>query len=152
VASTDPGADADRNRRRRELVTSAGSARDPVEVRKGAREAVARGEQALSASRYSVAAKEFQQAVDSDPGNARAYAGLAEAEWENARYDESLRAARQAAFRDPQVASHHMLVGNAAIKLGRQPEAVRAYERAAQLKPNDKAIRDALNYARKLRN
>jgi hypothetical protein len=45
-----------------------------------------------------------------------------------------------------------MLVGNAAIKLGRQPEAVRAYERAAILKPNDKSIRDALNYARKLRN
>jgi serine/threonine protein kinase len=152
VASAESGADSDRGRRRREPVTSPGSARDPADVRKGAREAVARGEQALSASRYSVAAKEFQQAVDSDPGNARAYAGLAEAEWENARYDESLRAARQAAFRDPQVASHHMLVGNAAIKLGRQPEAVRAYERAAQLKPNDKAIRDALNYARKLRN
>jgi serine/threonine protein kinase len=150
LSSAESGADARDSRRRRDF-PAAGSTRDPADVRKSAREAVARGEQALSASRYSVAAKEFQQAVDSDPGNARAYAGLAEAEWENARYDESLRAARQAAFRDPQVASYHMLVGNAAIKLSRQAEAIRAYERAAMLKPNDKSIRDALNYARKSR-
>ena len=124
--------------------------REASELRsKSAREAVARGEQALGVSRYSVAAKEFGQAVESDPGNARAYAGLAEAEWENAKYEESLRAARQAALREPSVASHHMLVGNAAIKLGKKPEAVRAYERALILKPNDKGIRAALEFARR---
>jgi serine/threonine protein kinase len=122
--------------------------RDPPEPRRGAKEAIARAEQALGVSRFSVAAKEFAIAVENDPGNARAYAGLAEAEWENARYDESLRAARQAAMREPGVASHHVLVGNAAIKLGRQSEAVRAYERALTLKPGDKSIKASLDFAR----
>jgi tetratricopeptide (TPR) repeat protein len=137
----------DGGRRRRELSAST-APREAGEPRKGAREAIARAEQALGVSRFAVAAKEFAAAVDSDPSNARAYAGLAEAEWENARYEESLRAARQAAMREPGVASHHVLVGNAAIKLGRQTEAVRAYERALSIKPGDKSIKASLDFAR----
>jgi serine/threonine protein kinase len=138
-----------RRSRDRNLPPVAATTREPSEARiKSAREAIARGEQALGASRFTVAAKEFLQAVESDPTSARGYAGLAEAEWENARYEESLRAARQAAAREPNVASYHMLVGNAAIKLQRQAEAVRAYEKAASLRPGDKSIRASLEFAR----
>jgi serine/threonine protein kinase/Flp pilus assembly protein TadD len=148
----DPAVERARNealRKRRETAAAVVPREPLMEGRRVAsREAVSRGEQALKASRYTVAAKEFNTAIESDPSNARAYAGLAQAEWENARYEESLRAARQAAQREPGIATHHVLVGDAAVKLGRQSEAVRAYERAATLKPSDTGIRDALEFAR----
>ncbi|HEY0705625.1 MAG TPA: tetratricopeptide repeat protein, partial [Polyangia bacterium] len=149
----DPAAErarAEALRKRKETVAAVIPREQPMldSRRVASREAVSRGEQALRASRYTVAAKEFNIAIESDPSNARAYAGLAQAEWENARYEESLRAARQAAQREPGVATHHVLVGDAAVKLGRQSEAVRAYERAAALKPSDSGIRDALEFAR----
>ncbi len=105
-----------------------------------ARASVLRGSQALSAFRFEMAKKAFEEALGADTRNAAAYAGLAEVSFQEARYDQAAAHARKAARYAPRSAKYLVLLGDSLQKLKKMKEALGAYENALRVAPDDADI------------
>ena len=118
--------------------------RDP----KTSRVAVDRGRGALGRLSLPEAEMSFNLALEADPSNAAAIAGLAEVAFERSRYAEALDYARRAVQQAPRTGRYHVLVGDAYFKLLRYADAKAAYERALRLGPSQDVARSRLERLR----
>lgn len=128
------------SRRRRDDEGAAARARDPGR----AREAVARGQDALVSGRLVQAEKEFEMAISADSSYAAGFGGMAETAFERARYAEAMDFARKATRLGPRISKFQVILGDACYKLGRYAEAAKAYEKALAMNPGDVGIRASL--------
>ena len=106
--------------------------------------AVAAGNAALRDLRLERAETAFNRALEADPGNAAAVAGLAQVAFERSRYSDALVYARRAAMMDPGSTRHLLLLGDAYFKLLRFADAKATYKRARKLAPKNDVIRGRL--------
>jgi tetratricopeptide (TPR) repeat protein len=79
----------------------------------------------------------FQQAVQRQPANVDARAGLAEALLKLERYDDAIQAYREYVRWQPNDANAHSGLGMALVGRERDDEAVLEFARAVELEPND---------------
>lgn len=83
------------------------------------------------------AADAFQQALQRQPENFDARAGLAEALLKQERFDDAIQAYREYVRRQPNDASAHSGLGIALVGSERDADAVPEFARAVELAPND---------------
>jgi tetratricopeptide (TPR) repeat protein len=115
---------------------------------KASKTAVEQGRAALGRLSLEEAETSFNHALEADPSNAAAIAGLAEVAFERSRYAEALDYARRAVQQAPRSARYLVLVGDAYFKLLRYADAKAAYERAMQLGPGQEVARGRLERLR----
>jgi serine/threonine protein kinase len=119
--------------------------RDP----KTSRAEVDRARTALGRLSLQEAETSFNLALEADPANPAAIAGLAEVAFERSRYTDALDYARRAVQQAPRVGRYHVLVGDAYFKLLRYADAKAAYERALRLgNPGQEMARSRLERLR----
>jgi tetratricopeptide (TPR) repeat protein/tRNA A-37 threonylcarbamoyl transferase component Bud32 len=118
--------------------------RDP----KTSHAAVDRGKTALGRLSLQEAETSFNLALEADPSNAAAIAGLAEVAFERSRYTDALDYARRAVQQAPRTGRYHVLVGDAYFKLLRYADAKAAYERALRLGPGQEMAKSRLERLR----
>jgi serine/threonine protein kinase/tetratricopeptide (TPR) repeat protein len=106
-----------------------------------ARRLVAEGRRLLDQGQLAGARGQFQAAVQANPADAGAYAGLAQVAFEEARYSATVELARRVVTMNPRQVQGHILLGDAYYKLLRYDEARRAWERALQLDPDNPTAR-----------
>ena len=123
------------------VVTLAAVPRNPAQ----SRAAVKAGNAAVRELRLEQAETAFNRALEADPGNAVAVAGLAQVAFERSRYSDALTYARRAAMMDPRSTRFLLLLGDAYFKLLRFADAKATYERARKLAPNNEVIRGRLS-------
>jgi tetratricopeptide (TPR) repeat protein/tRNA A-37 threonylcarbamoyl transferase component Bud32 len=109
------------------------------------RAAVQAGREALARLSLAQAAAAFSRALEADPSNTAAIAGLAEVAFERSRYAEALDYARRAVAQSPQSTRYLLLLGDAHFKLLRFADAQKVYERALKQSPRDPLIQNRLN-------
>jgi tetratricopeptide (TPR) repeat protein/tRNA A-37 threonylcarbamoyl transferase component Bud32 len=90
----------------------------------------------------------FNRALEADPSNVNAIAGLAEVAFERSRYTEALDYARRAAQQAPRSPKYLMLLGDAYFKLLRFADAQKAYEKALKIAPNNQVVRSRMERVR----
>jgi tRNA A-37 threonylcarbamoyl transferase component Bud32/tetratricopeptide (TPR) repeat protein len=88
---------------------------------------------AFESNRLQSAASLFNRALDLEPGNGGALAGLAELEFERGRYREALRFGRKAVRKRSKDGSLRLLMGDIYYKTVDYPAARREYEAARKL-------------------
>jgi serine/threonine protein kinase/tetratricopeptide (TPR) repeat protein len=115
--------------------------RNPV----ASRAAVQAGREALGRLSLAQAAAAFSRALEADPNNTAAIAGLAEVAFERSRYSEALDYARRAVAQSPTTPRYLLLLGDAHFKLLRFADAQAAYERALKQSPKDPLIQNRLH-------
>ncbi len=98
-----------------------------------ARRFVRRGRRALTRGDRARAREMFEKAIDHDPANAAAYAGLADAYFESGQHERALHFAKMAARRSPNSAEHRLRLGDSYLRVGRRARAREQYERAVAL-------------------
>ena len=87
--------------------------------------------------RLEPAAEAFRQALQRQPSNVDALAGLAEALLTQERYDDAIQTYREYVHREPSDANAHSGLGIALVGSERDVEAVPEFVRAVELEPND---------------
>jgi tetratricopeptide (TPR) repeat protein len=87
--------------------------------------------------RLAPAAEAFRQALQRQPSNVDALAGLAEALLKQERYDDAIQTYREYVHREPSDATAHSGLGIALVGRERDAEAVPEFVRAVELEPND---------------
>jgi tetratricopeptide (TPR) repeat protein len=75
----------------------------------------------------------YESALLADDRNVDAYAGLADACFEEGEHERALRYARIAARREPHVARHRLRLGDSYYRVARHDEALAEYRKAAEL-------------------
>lgn len=111
----------------------------------GSRTAAAAGQAALARLSLTEAETAFLRALQGDPNNTAAIAGLAEVAFERSRYAEALDYARRAVAQSPQSARYLVLLGDAHFKLLRFADARATYKRALKLSPDNRLIQGRLD-------
>jgi serine/threonine protein kinase len=114
--------------------------RDPAASRTSAQV----GNEALRRGRLDEAEVAFRRAIKTDPTNAVAIGGLAEAAFERAHYTDALDFGRRAMKLAPRSAHFLTIVGDSYFKLLRYVEAKSAYERAIALAPDDQSLQSRM--------
>jgi tetratricopeptide (TPR) repeat protein/tRNA A-37 threonylcarbamoyl transferase component Bud32 len=112
------------------------------------RAAVQEGKRALSSLTLKEAETAFNRALEADPSNVAAVAGLAEVAFERSRYTEALDYARRAAQQAPRQPRHWQLLGDAYFKLLRFADALAAYEKALKLNPGSDLVKSRVERVR----
>jgi tetratricopeptide (TPR) repeat protein len=103
------------------------------------------GNAALARLSLSEAETSFLRALQADPNNTAAIAGLAEVAFERSRYAEALDYARRAVAQSPQSTRYLLLLGDAHFKLLRFADAQATYRRALKLAPSNGLIQGRLD-------
>ena len=98
-----------------------------------ARRLVRRGRRALSRGNRAEARSDFEQAIEHNPRNADAYAGLADAHFEGGQHERALHFAKMASRRAPNNAEHRIRLGDSYLRVGRRKKARAQYQQAAAL-------------------
>jgi tetratricopeptide (TPR) repeat protein len=101
------------------------------------RQAHKEGDAHLKAGRAEQALAAFEQAIQLDSSNARAYSGKGDALSKLKRYEESLEAFDQAIARDPSNAASYGSKGVVLFHLKRYEEALSSFDAGIQRDPND---------------
>ena len=143
VATEKPGEAAARQRRAQTEEWRA-APRDP-RASKAANDV---GRSALGRLSLQEAEAAFNRALEADPGNVAAIAGLAEVAFERSRYTEALDYARRAAQQAPRAPKYLMLLGDAYFKLLRFADAQKAYEKALKIAPSNQVVRSRVERVR----
>lgn len=89
------------------------------------------------AGRYEQALKAYEQAMQLDPGYARAYRSKGDVLFDRRRYEEALDTYQQAILLDPNHARIHRNIGDILSRLKRYDEALAAYEEAILIEPGN---------------
>jgi tetratricopeptide (TPR) repeat protein len=143
VATEKPGEAAARQRRAQTEEWRA-APRDP----RASKIAADNGNSALGRLSLQEAEAAFNRALEADPGNVAAIAGLAEVAFERSRYTEALDYARRAAQHAPRSPKYLMLLGDAYFKLLRFADAQKAYEKALKIAPSNQVVRSRVERVR----
>jgi tetratricopeptide (TPR) repeat protein len=95
------------------------------------------GRALTNTEKFEAAVAAFEEALQRQPSNIDARAGLAEALLKDERYDDAIRAYGEYVRRQPNDASAHSGLGIALVGRERFAEAVPEFARAVELQPND---------------
>ncbi|MBN1947371.1 MAG: tetratricopeptide repeat protein [Bradymonadales bacterium] len=105
-------------------------------------------EEALRNTEYSLAEDLFTEAIDLDPRNARAQAGLGDVYFQRQDFSGARRAHRRAISFSRNNASYYSRLGMDYFRLGSYLEAIRSWERALELDPGDENAQRYIEIAR----
>lgn len=130
-ASDDAAAREEQARRAQEAAAAA--AANSESTKKAARSKVQAAQRAFRSNQLPRASSLFHQALDLDPRNRSALAGLTELEFEQGHYREALRFGRKAVRHAPKDKQLRILLGDAYYKTVNYPAARIEYEKAAEL-------------------
>ena len=144
AVATEKPAEVAARQRRAQTEEWRAAPRDP----RASKVAAEAGRAALSRLSLPVAEAAFNRALEADPTNVAAIAGLAEVAFERSRYTEALDYARRAAQQAPRSPRYLMLLGDAYFKLLRFADAQKAYEKALKIAPNNEVVRSRVERVR----
>jgi tetratricopeptide (TPR) repeat protein len=114
-----------------------------------ARRWVNTGNELLGEGRTGEAIDAYRRAIAADPTIAEAHHNLGVALRREQRLDEAVFAFLESVRLDPELADGHLNVGITLVRMGRAKDALRPLERAAELRPGDPFVAEALQEARR---
>jgi tetratricopeptide (TPR) repeat protein len=124
--------------------SSSGDAVKSAESRSLTKSHVQSGREAMSRGLYDEAEREFRLALESEPTNEEALAGLGQVQVKRGNYSEAVPNLERATRSTSQMVSAFRSLGDAYAATGQTEKAATAYRQAVALTPNDVGARLAL--------
>ncbi|HEV8128787.1 MAG TPA: tetratricopeptide repeat protein [Candidatus Eisenbacteria bacterium] len=123
---------------------SSGDAVKQAESRTATKSHVQSGREALARGLYDEAEREFRLALETEPGNEEALAGLGQVQVKHGNYSDAVPTLERATHTTSQMVSAFRSLGDAYAALGQTEKAATAYRQAVALTPGDVGARLAL--------
>lgn len=117
--------------------------------RKKADDLKSKGNEHLTAKRFTDAISAYTQAIALDPNNAVYYGNRAAAYASVEKHEDAVADAKRAVEINPGYAKGYSRLGASMYAMGRWEEAVQAYEQALRIEPESGATKSSLDAARK---
>lgn len=108
-----------------------------------------KGNEHLTAKRFTDAISAYTQAIALDPSNAVYYGNRAAAYASAEKHDDAVADAKRAVEINPNYAKGYSRLGASMYAMGRWEEAVQAYEQAIRIEPENAATKSSLDAARR---
>lgn len=124
--------------------STSGSAVNAAESRASTRTHVQAGREAMVSGHWDQAEREFRLALETEPGNQEALAGLGQVQVKRGDYSEAAATLERATRSTSQMVSAFRSLGEAYAALGETEKAAMAYRQAVALTPGDVSVRLAL--------
>jgi tetratricopeptide (TPR) repeat protein len=124
--------------------TSSGNAVNAAQSHASTKTHVQAGREAMASGLYDQAEREFRLALETEPGNQEALAGLGQVQVKRGEYSEALPNLERATRSTSQMVSAFRALGDAYAALGETEKAATAYRQAVALTPGDVGARLAL--------